>query len=289
MKQPWHQGWHINLVNLCNFKLLSWWVWANHGYYHGFSSLITPKTNMEKMEIPSHWLSKRIWKNLGVKHVLPIFLDIIRSSVKSIHKLPTTKAPNAALNGRDGEDIPGCRALTRHHISTPEKAAGDFQSWNIHGNIMNLWMEERFMLPLNLENIFLVFRCRNDSNSDRNWWELGGSGGMSWFLNPCIFASSFAAEKTTLGTPPSYPWLPPVAALYHPGVVTPKRNGRGLGIWVDKRVTSHSWIHHHQDTRISDIFRIGDLDKPSLSTFTVGGRSKAYCIHATSFSCSSRW
>ena len=115
---------------------------ASHGYYHRFSSLITPKTNNEIPEIL--WLTFiwRISENLGVKHVLPIFLDIIRSSVKSIHKLPTTKAPNAALNGHDGEDIPGYRALTRHHISTPEKAAGDFQSWNIHGNIMNLWMEE---------------------------------------------------------------------------------------------------------------------------------------------------
>ena len=52
-------------------------------------------------------------------HVLPFF--DIRTSVKSIHhKLAKSKAPNAALNGHDGEDIPGYRALTRHHTSTPE-------------------------------------------------------------------------------------------------------------------------------------------------------------------------
>lgn len=71
--------------------------------------------------------------NLGVKHVLPILLtssEVVSNQFVSCF----TKAPNAALNGHDGEDIPGYRSLTRHHISTPERLenllekAGDFQS-----------------------------------------------------------------------------------------------------------------------------------------------------------------
>ena len=140
----------------------------------GSHLLSHPKQTMKYRKLL--WLTFiwRISENLGVKHVLPIFLDIIRSSVKSIHKLPTTKAPNAALNGHDGEDIPGYRALTRHHISTPEKLLVIF-SHEISMEIswISEWRSKR-CFPWILHESFL-FRSRNESNSDRNWWELGGS------------------------------------------------------------------------------------------------------------------
>lgn len=121
--------------------------------------------------------------NLGVKHVLPILLtssEVVSNQFVSCF----TKAPNAALNGHDGEDIPGYRSLTRHHISTPERLenllekAGDFQSWNI----MNLFGGVTWnILPPWISSDLIQTVIETHEN-------LGGSGGMAWLLYPTFMS-----------------------------------------------------------------------------------------------------
>ena len=207
-------------------------------------------------------------------HVLPFF--DIRTSVKSIHhKLAKTKAPNAALNDHDGEDIPGYRALTRHHISTPEwltknKAAASIMKYHHQWLTFDFWIFEGFICLTWIHPIFLPSQ-KDSKKSDRNWFfsNLGGSGDIisakrrqpgtptfiSVITSSCCIVPSWRHQTkfgTRLGIGVTKGWQQTVESFFG-------HNYFGCTLYIPLPSNNHHQDHH--------IFRIGDPD-----------RSKAYCI-----------